>query len=413
MGRLTDLVRRATGGTLGSSRASTIARELALRVIDRAVSTGRRLGDFAEAVRPALGAAPMPEPAPAPPAEPIEVSYARPSPQPTVVGELGWTIARHVSTTSSAHAALLVDADPWTDAGHDPETLRRIRVASRRLRVLVTLFEPSLRPKLARRLRRSLRRIGRALGPMRELDVLGAALHAHLQSAPDGTQAAAIEHVLVDTARRRAEARQAARAALDEIDRARLRRDLEQAIGSVVTPFVRLRVEPKGEAWTLLRPRIEAAFDAAPLSRAEGPPPLGDAEALHAVRIEAKRLRYAYDLLAPAFDDLRVRKELKHVQRVIGDARDRQQVADLVQRHCTALQQQGRPYLATGLAPLARRLLAEAELARAPIAPALATLDRARILAATRTGLGARPLAVVPDEPPRAADAVAHQRHEP
>jgi CHAD domain-containing protein len=409
MGRLTDLVRRATAAT--PTRASAFARSLALRVIDRAVSTGRRIGDLADAVRPALGAAPPREPTAREAGidvvlhgDVIETNVPAPRPaevrRPTTSAptEVGWTLARHVSATSSAHAAALLDADPWTATGHDAEMLRTIRVASRRLRVLVALFEPSLRPKLARRLRRALRRVGRALGPVREWDVLGAALQARLLATADGAQAAAIEHVLVDVARHRDEARTEARRALDRLDGARLRRDLDQAIGAAIAPFVRLGVEPRSEAWSLLRARIEAAFEAAPI-----PTQLEDVAAVHAVRIQAKRLRYAYELLGPAFEDAGVRKQLKHVQRVIGDARDGQLVADFVQRHARALQQQGRPHLAAGLGPLLATLRAEADAARERLAPAIAHLDRARILAATQTALGTRPLAVVPDEARRAA----------
>lgn len=419
MGRIADLVRRAT-----PRGASTFARTLALRVIDRALTTGRTIGDLAEAIRPALGAGlgssaspreievvPRSEPEPLR-VEPMRAEPTRVEPRPAAIpaeptraeptppDELGWTLARHVSTTTAAHASALLDADPWTDDGHDPEVLRRIRVASRRLRELVAVFEPALRPKLARRLRRRLRALGRALGPLREQDVLATSLQDRLATTRDPAQAVAIEHVLVDVERERDDARDRARRALAELDRTRLRADLEQAVAAAIAPFVGLRADPREEVWTLLQPRIEAAFAAAPL-----PADVADDDAVHAVRIHAKRLRYAYDLLAPAIADARPRKALRHVQRAIGNARDRGLVAMLVERHHDALREQGHTRLAAGLAPVVATLRSEADDARAEVASVLARFDRTSIVDSTRAALGVRALAVVADadDPPRAA----------
>jgi CHAD domain-containing protein len=416
MGRLTELVRRAA-----PQRASAIARALALRVLDRAVS---RIGDIADAVRPALGAAreaieraePIdvvprapdrvpptrtPEPThaapaarqPDPPAPAPPITPATPSIVPATQSELAWTLARHLSTQTTEHLAALLDTTPWTDTGHDAELLRKLRVASRRLRALVALFTPWLRPKVARRLRRDLKKIGRALGPLREWDVVGDAMHGRLLATTDAAQAVALEHVLVDIARRRDAARARARRALDRLDRERLREDIDQTIAAAIAPFIQHRVDPKREAWTLLAPCIEAAFADAPV-----PTDVADHEAVHAVRIEAKRLRYAYDLLDPALDDGRARKTLKLVQRRIGDARDRKLLADFVDQHRRALERDDRPRLAAGLAPIVETLRNEADAASVHVAPALARFDHAHIVATTQAALGMRPLAVVPDE---------------
>ena len=219
------------------------------------------------------------------------------------------------------------------------------------------------------------------------------ALQERLLATTDAAQAVALEHVLVDVARRRDAARREARRALDRLDRERLREDVDQTIAAAIAPFIQQRVDPKREAWTLLQPCIEAAFADAPV-----PTEVADREAVHAVRIEAKRLRYAYDLLEPAFDDGRARKTLKLVQRRIGDARDRQLLADFVDEHRRALERDDRPRLAAGLAPLCATLRAEADAAAVHIAPALTRFDHAHIVAATQTALGIRPLTVVPEE---------------
>jgi hypothetical protein len=177
-----------------------------------------------------------------------------------------------------------------------------------------------------------------------------------------------------------------------------MRADLEQAVATAIAPFIGLRAEPRTEVWGLLRPRIDAAFAAATI-----PNDLADEHAVHAVRIQAKRLRYAYDLLAPALVDPRARKGLKHVQRAIGDARDRGLAARFVERHQHALREQGHMRLAAGLAPLVESLRAEALDAQTKLAPAVADFDRARIVATTQAMLGVRPLEVVTGDPPRAA----------
>jgi CHAD domain-containing protein len=304
-----------------------------------------------------------------------------------------WEVARHLSQSVAERSRTLLEADPWTaDGGHEAETVRQMRVASRRLRTFVELFEPRLPPKLARRLRRTLRSVTRALGPLRDWDVYFDALQARLMGA-DGGQAAAIEHVLVDIARQRDEARRAARAALEDVDRARLHGDLDRAVGTVIGPYVQMSVEAKTDAWSLLRPRVEAL-----VGRVAEVGDLCDRQKVHGVRIAAKRLRYAYELLGPAFDDpRRAREPLKRVQRVIGDARDRQLLVDFLECHRSALHGQGRPHLASGLMPLLATLATEALEADARIPEAMTHLDR-RLPARTRAALGALPVALVGEE---------------
>ena len=385
------------------------------RAINRAVGAGQRISDFAEAVRPALGAgrtdtpivvqpreAPT-RPASPPPKPPVATPSPPPQPSPKKLerqrraqrsgDDVRWELARHVSQTVTERSGILLDAAPWTEDGHDAETIRQIRVASRRLRAFVELFEPKLPPKLARRLRKRLRKVTRTLGPLRDWDVYNDALQTRLMGA-DGGQAAAIEHVLVDIGRQRDEAREAARAALDALDRDRLRRDLDRAVGTAIGPYVQMRVEAKTDAWTLLRPKVEAL-----LAKVAEVDDLDDEEKVHDIRITAKRLRYAYDLLGPVFDDpRRAREPLKRVQRVIGDARERTLLVDFLEGHRGTLHGQGRPHLASGLMPLLATLATEAQEAQTRIPETMARLDE-RLPARTQAALGAQPVAVVPDKP--------------
>lgn len=70
------------------------------------------------------------------------------------------------------HFDRLVANEEGTLEGEDIEALHDMRVASRRLRAAIALFGDYLPRKAVKRLNRGLRLTGRALGPVRDLDVL-------------------------------------------------------------------------------------------------------------------------------------------------------------------------------------------------------------------------------------------------
>jgi len=207
----------------------------------------------------------------------------------------------------------------------DVGALHRTRVASRRLREVVPLLE--LDGDVSHRLSRRLRKVTRALGPVRELDVL--MLLIQELEANDRYPPTALKHVAATVAQGRAAARERLSAKSPTSKLQRLARALEHAsqrLQSADTESNRLKTKRSRRAWEwALDARVArrggclgAAIEAAGTAYAAGP--------LHAVRIAVKRLRYAAELAAEAMHtrigaDLAV---LKTMQNRLGRLHDLQ-----------------------------------------------------------------------------------------
>ena len=118
--------------------------------------------------------------------------------------------------------------------GRDVEGVHDMRVASRRLRAALRLFAPWIAPGDLRRVKRSVRDVTRALGTVRELDVLHLRLTTLAEEAAR-ERALAIEFVTatIDRRRRRARARMMARFARVDMD------GLDQALARLVARLAR------------------------------------------------------------------------------------------------------------------------------------------------------------------------------
>jgi CHAD domain-containing protein len=178
-----------------------------------------------------------------------------------------------------------------TYSHYDIEYVHRLRVSTRRTAAALRLYRDWLPRRRARWLKRRLHRIRQAAGDARDLDVLADRLRRQL--GPRG------EDLLADVMRRRAAAQPAIRAERDRACRGdRMRRKIGKLLGSVT---------PRGEVgradrqrtfrdWAVqqLRTTAERFFAAVPSDDS-------DRAALHQFRIRGKALRYAVELLAPAF----------------------------------------------------------------------------------------------------------------
>lgn len=78
---------------------------------------------------------------------------------------------------------------PGTLDGEDPEELHDMRVASRRLRAAMLLFEPVFPPRVYRKWYRRVSAITDALGATRDADVQGEAVRRRQASLPENEQA--------------------------------------------------------------------------------------------------------------------------------------------------------------------------------------------------------------------------------
>jgi CHAD domain-containing protein len=70
------------------------------------------------------------------------------------------------------HFALMISHEAGTLQGDDNEELHDMRVATRRMRSAFDIFSPAFDPKIMKRFLKGLRKVGKALGMVRDMDVL-------------------------------------------------------------------------------------------------------------------------------------------------------------------------------------------------------------------------------------------------
>ncbi|HSB86100.1 MAG TPA: CYTH and CHAD domain-containing protein [Ilumatobacteraceae bacterium] len=227
-------------------------------------------------------------------------------------------LVRHVIAKSVAQ---LVDHHPGVWLGEDPEHVHRFRVATRRLRSDLRTFEPMLDRHWTTWLRDELKWLGAQVGMGRDADVLAARLRSQMTSLP------ADDQVGIDCLRTRltensSDARQHVVAALSSDRYTEL---LDALVEAARQP--RFAVEPPGLAqsrartvvtrlvrrpWRKLKRAADALAD-------DSPDP-----AFHAVRIRAKRVRYAAEAVEPVCgrNARRFAEAVERVQTVLGDHQD-------------------------------------------------------------------------------------------
>ena len=177
--------------------------------------------------------------------------------------------------------AALLEHDPGTRLGSDPEDLHQLRVATRRLRAFLRAARPLLRPEPADGLRGELGWLGAALGPARDLDVL----IEHFQAESEAVGGGAADLVAVLEARR-VDARTTLLDALGSGRYLRLLDSLDAFVGA--PPLVDGASVSLASIWWKETKKLRRAVTA-----------LGDEpsdDELHAVRILTKRARYAAEL---------------------------------------------------------------------------------------------------------------------
>jgi CHAD domain-containing protein len=202
--------------------------------------------------------------------------------------------------------------DPGTRLGSDPESLHKLRVAVRRLRAFLRVARPILDREWTDELRAELKWLGRALGAVRDHDVLLLHIRAQADTLPPSDTAAL--GLIVEGIER---AREAARV------------EMLEALSSPRYLELLGRIELAAEAprWNGTRRSVRklGRREFKKLERAMkalGPEP-SDAE-LHGVRVRGKRARYAGEL-AEASVGKRARRfvaQAKRAQDVLGEHQD-------------------------------------------------------------------------------------------
>jgi CHAD domain-containing protein len=235
-------------------------------------------------------------------------------------------------TTHQLRAALdtrlraLLAHDPGTRVGEDPEELHQMRVAVRRMRAMLKAARSLLDRTWADDLRAELGWLGRALGPVRDADVLLARFRGQA-AAFDDTSRAAVETLIQALVADRQTARAEMLAVLGSRRYTALLRRLATAVSQPLpAPRDRLAVGSLVELVGIEYRRLSKAVRGA----GEYPPD----EVLHALRIQGKRLRYTGELVAASGR----KPERASVRELVASAAALQDVLGEHQDACVAQQ---------------------------------------------------------------------------
>jgi CHAD domain-containing protein len=223
----------------------------------------------------------------------------------------------------------LLDAMPAAQAG-DMRSVHQARVATRRLREALPVLRTSLNDHALGRAERQVRKMTRALGPVRELDV--ALAHLDELGASNLISGRALSRLRQTIARERFVRRRELLAAITPGKMERLRHRLGRAgqDSDPAPPPVGALDEAHAQVVRRAR-RLAASVD-----RAGG---LYLPDRLHAVRIAAKKLRYALEIereLKRSKSTARV-TQLKRLQDLLGRMHDYEILIDRTRQVQTSI----------------------------------------------------------------------------
>ena len=227
------------------------------------------------------------------------------------------TAAEVLRAAIASSVLRIVEHDEIIRAAADPEGVHQARVGCRRLRSDLRTFAPLLDTAWSEPLRDELRWLAGELGAVRDLDVLRGRLRRQVEALGDSEQAAA-SVVLGKLDRERDRAVQHAVAALDS---RRYLAMLDRLVEAANAPHT--LAEAEAPAAEVVPPLAGTAFHKLRKAVKRLPKRPSDEE-LHALRIKAKRSRYAADVAVPVVGDpaRAFTKALAGLQDVLGDHHD-------------------------------------------------------------------------------------------
>ncbi len=190
--------------------------------------------------------------------------------------------------------------------GDDEEAVHQSRVASRRLRSCLDVFGPAL--GATEEWHREARRVTKALGEARDLDVQIGTLRSYMESR-DATLTALLEDM------------QARRVAMNKRVGKAASRFLESRAARRMGACAELgEARPRVQARTHLLRRLNALLELQSCLE-----DVSKVEQHHAMRIDAKRLRYTMELFRPLYGEefAELLQTVKSLQEALGEVHDR------------------------------------------------------------------------------------------
>ncbi len=204
-------------------------------------------------------------------------------------------IAGHLATLVQKRLKRLVDARHFEAAADRVDAVHDLRVASRRLRAIVEVFEPILSPQ-SNEARKNLRAITRAARPVRDLHVQLNYLRDCYSQTTSDLERVVLEELMARTAERTKREEQRLRKRLKKLDWNKVKRTLSVATGEAITQLPSTEQAVFSLTWQLIEPLTRLTMDCVQPTQTEQQP-----LALHELRIMVKKLRYALEIFEPVF----------------------------------------------------------------------------------------------------------------
>lgn len=204
----------------------------------------------------------------------------------------------------------------------DIEFIHRTRVATRRLRTTFALFSDCLPAKKAALWQKQIRKVTQALGAARDLDVQIDLLKSIYKNLPSSSLRPGVRRLILRLSQAREKRQRNVIAVMDELVSGRTLEELKSQLDKILEQ----RGEPFFYPFSLydLSAQSISGFLDHFLSYAEFVHQPEDIEELHAMRIAAKRLRYALETFAPLYPDelKRYIQAVRKAQELLGDIHD-------------------------------------------------------------------------------------------
>ena len=207
-------------------------------------------------------------------------------------------------------------------SGKDVEALHDMRVASRRVREAMEIFQPCYEAKAFRKHYRGVRRVTRTLGTVRNLDVC-IDFFSGLRKRSDGTKERDAVAYLLN--RKKGERKRAHKKMVQKLDKLDLK-GMRQSLRAFFSDPVSDGDAEEGNQDMVIRTRaivedrLDNVFGYRTAIEHES-----DVDALHQMRIATKKLRYAMETLYVAFDEDgfdEVYNRVKGMQEMLGNIHD-------------------------------------------------------------------------------------------
>jgi CHAD domain-containing protein len=297
-----------------------VSRQAFLRVEIEEVEPGglERIGSFVEALKAANGLV-------ATGVSKFETGLAAAALNPEQGFDLGsMTLSAEASSGEYAYALLrklftaMLNHEPGTRLGEDPEELHDMRVATRRMRAAMSTFRPVL-PARFEAMRGELKWLATCLGDVRDVEVQIEWLEA-VQRGSAWEDATAVGPLIEERRERWSLER---RKLLEALDSRRYRELVDD-----LTAVLRKADQVQGEAAMPIRQygrRVLKNRHRQFRREAEGLEPDSDPHLYHLARIRGKKLRYTAEALTPVFGEpvAALVTSIKAAQDLLGEHQDR------------------------------------------------------------------------------------------